>query len=62
MTTSRVHKILRKRATAAMLGNESTVKLQPSQVLMLLDIIDELEAQAATGREILTESPAPAVP
>jgi hypothetical protein len=56
MTTSKVHKVLRKRATHAMLGNESTVRLQPSQVLMLLDVIDELEAQAAAlGREILAE-------
>ena len=43
-----------------MLGNESTVRLQPSQVLMLLDVIEELEASAsATGQEILAEPPHP---
>jgi hypothetical protein len=46
MTTSRVHQILRKRANSAMSENRATVRLQPSQVLALLDIIEELEAEA----------------
>ena len=47
MTTSKVHQILRKRASAAMSTNSATVRLQPSQVLALLDIIEELEAEVA---------------
>lgn len=47
MTTSKVHQILRKRASTALSENRATVRLQPSQVLTLLDIIEELEAEAA---------------